>query len=369
MARLLRHIKILQIFFLILGLALFCYIIYSVGFRQILGSISLVGGFGFFVIILASAVRHLLRSLAWLHCIEEDHRQIRLFDLFNVRLAGDAVRLLSFTGPLLGETSKAVLIRKRLPMVHGMSSIIVENLTYTLGAIFVIISGLILLMINFSTKTSVKIMSAVLSVCMLATIIGIQYAISRRIKAFTRFCDWLHRKTGIQWFGTQAVSVSDTEDKIHDFYKRRGSTFYLVLLLEIAAHFVNIFEIYLILYFIGVNATFMAAYIIEATMKIVNILFFFVPGQIGVLEGSNAILLKMLGLGVSAGVTLSLIEKIRTIFWAGYGLLIWMLAFREKVKSSPKNNPVPTAAPAAVAPTTTAAVRIRELSPEEAFND
>ena len=121
MVKLLRNIKILQVVFLVLGLALFFYIIYSVGVQQIWNSIRLVG-FGFVFIILASAVRHLLRTIAWLNCIEEDHRNIKLWDLFNVRMAGDAVRMLSFTGPLLGETSKAVLIRKRLPMVPKVAA-------------------------------------------------------------------------------------------------------------------------------------------------------------------------------------------------------------------------------------------------------
>jgi hypothetical protein len=352
MARLLRHIKIFQGIFLVLGLALFVYIIYNVGFHQIMDSIKLVG-FGFVVIILVSAVRHLLRSIAWLHCIEEDHRNIKLFDLFNVRLAGDAVRLLSFTGPFLGETSKAVLIRKHLPMVHGMSSIIIENLTYTLGVIFVIITGLLLLIANFTTRTSVKVMSLVLSICMVAAIFGVKYVISRQIMVFTMMGRWFARKTDIGWFKAQALGIADTEEKIHGFYKRRGATFFLVLFLDVAANFVNVVEVYLILYYIGVDATLIGAYIIEAMMKVVNILFFFVPGQIGVLEGSNAILLKMLGMGLSAGVTLSLIEKIRTIFWAGYGLLIWMLAFRNRPGKEAKGSPVV----------------VGELSPKEVYND
>ena len=109
MARVLKHIKALQILFLVLGLILFYYVVSKVGFGEIAASVRLMG-FGFVVVMAISAVRHWLRSVAWLHCIEEDHRNIRIHDLFNVRLAGDAVRLLSFTGPFLGETSKAVLI-------------------------------------------------------------------------------------------------------------------------------------------------------------------------------------------------------------------------------------------------------------------
>ncbi len=351
MVKLLRHIKIIQAVFLVLGLILFVYIIYSVGVTQILASLRLVG-FGFVLILLASTVRHLLRTVAWLHCIEEDHRNIKLFDLFNVRLAGDAVRLLSFTGPFLGETSKAVLIRKRLPMVHGMSSIIIENLSYTIGVVFVVITGLALFVANFSTKTSVRWMGAVMSIGMLAAIIGGRYVITRRVMVFTRLGRWLAQNTDVAWFKSQAIGIEATETRIHDFYKRRGSTFYLVLLLSLGANLVNIFEVYLILYFIGVDVNLMLSYIIETMMKIVNILFFFVPGQVGVLEGGNAIVFKALGLAVSAGVALSVIEKIRTIFWGGYGLLIWWMAFHKASGEKKRDK-----------------AAVSELTPKEVFND
>lgn len=339
MARVLKHIKALQVLFLILGLILFYYVVSSVGLDQIAASLRLMG-FGFVVVMAISAVRHWLRSVAWLHCIEQDHRNIRILDLFNVRLAGDAVRLLSFTGPFLGETSKAVLIRKRLPMVHGMSSIIIENLAYTVSVILVVISGLALLLANYSTKTSVKIMSASLAVGMILSIIAVQFVLVKRIKAFTRLGKWLARKTDIQWFKDRTHSIGHTEDKVHDFYAKKSGAFYIVFLLEIAANLVNVVEVYLILYFIGAAVTPLTAYIVEAMMKVVNILFFFVPGQVGVMEGGNAILLRMLGLGASAGVTLALIEKVRSIFWAAYGLFIWMHAFQKGRSDAKKSGAV-----------------------------
>ena len=352
MAKVLRHIKAFQVIFLLLGMVLFFYVISTVGYRQIVDSIKLMG-FGFVAVMAVSGVRHLLRSLAWLYCIEEDRRNLRIIDLFNVRLAGDAVRLLSFTGPFLGETSKAVLIRKRLPMVHGMSSIIIENLAYTIAVVFVVVSGLALLVANFATRTSVKVMGGVLSICMVLAILGVYYVISRRVKAFTKLGKWFARKTDIQWFKDRTHNIGETEDKIHDFYERRGSALYLVLLLELAANIVNVFEVYLILFFIGTDVTFLTAYIIEAMMKVVNILFFFVPGQVGVMEGGNAILLKMLGMSLSAGVTLSLIEKIKVIFWAGYGLLVWMVAFRKTGETVPEIKPIV----------------VHELKPTEVLND
>lgn len=337
MKRVTQHIKILQIISLFIGVIIFAYFVYSIGFYEILNSFRLVG-FGFVILIILSAFRFLARSLAWFYCIDKGRRNVSLFTLFNARLAGESVRVLSFTGPFLGEPSKAFLLRDQLPMKYGVSSILVDNLCFMLTAVFVIISGLFLLVANFTLQNSVKLMGFILCGFIVATVLAVHYILSRRAKAITISVAWLAKKTGIVWFKKQEFHVVEMENNIHDFYNRRGTIFYWVLTLEMIAHLINIFEVYFILYLINVDATIVIAYIVEALSKVVNVVFFFVPGQIGVLEGSNGFLLSILGLGFAAGVTLALVEKIRTIFWIGYGLIIWIIAFRKKANRKAQDN-------------------------------
>ena len=333
MARFKRHLKVLQAIFLLLGVGVFVYLIYSVGVNEILDSIRLVG-YGFIGLAVISAFRYIFRSLAWLYCIEAKQRKISLLALFNARLAGDALRLLSFTGPFLGEPSKAYLVRDRLPMKYGVPSIVVENLCFMLTGIFVIISGLFLLVANFTLENSIKLMGFVVCALIILTVFAVNYVISRRIKAVASGVGWLSKKTGIAWLNEQKPGIAETEDKIHEFYNRRGAVLFLVLALEIGAHFINIAEVYLILYLINVDVSLMIAYIIEAVGKVVSVVFFFVPGQVGVTEGSSAFLLQILGLGFATGITLALVEKVRMIFWIAYGLVIWVIAFKKKAKQA-----------------------------------
>lgn len=326
-----KQMKKLQAISLILGLALFSYLIYSVGASQILRSIQLVGS-GFIVLIFVSGVRHLLRAVAWKKCFETDGRRIGLFELFNVRLAGEAIRYVSFTGPLLGEPAKAALIRKRLPMSDGLSSVIVENMTYTLGAVLITVSGMALLLANFTLNSNIKLATIIISLSVLAAVIRIQRAVARRDFALRRLMKRLERATGKQWFADKASSVERVEDNIYNFYHRRERTFIFVLLIQLAAQFVNVIEIYLILRFMGVEATLMAAFIIEAAMKLVNFAFFFVPGQVGVFEGGNALLLRLLGLGATTGIALALVEKIRALAWVAYGFIALSALFKKNSK-------------------------------------
>ena len=85
----------------------------------------------------------------------------------------------------------------------------------------------------------------------------------------------------------------------------------------------------------GVEASFVTAFIIEAAMKVINFAFFFVPGQVGVFEGGNALLLRALGFAASIGITLALIEKIRALAWVAYGLIALTFLFRKNAKTAP----------------------------------
>jgi hypothetical protein len=60
----------------------------------------------------------------------------------NVMLAGEAIKYLTATGPLLGEPAKAAMLRREVPLIEGLSSVIVENLIYNLTVFLVMLAGL-----------------------------------------------------------------------------------------------------------------------------------------------------------------------------------------------------------------------------------
>ena len=58
-------------------------------------------------IIALSAVRNCVRAGAWYVAIEPDERHIAFVTLMNTMLAGEAIKYLTATGPLLAEPAKA----------------------------------------------------------------------------------------------------------------------------------------------------------------------------------------------------------------------------------------------------------------------
>jgi hypothetical protein len=116
--------------------------------------------------------------------------------------------------------------------------------------------------------------------------------------------------------------VQAVEDNIYFFYEQRRGAFVLIFAVNIAAHLINVIEVYLILALIGQRGSISGAFVIEAVTKVINLVFFFVPTRAGVYESGNAFVLKSLGMPAGAGVALAIIRKLRAFIWIGYGLIV-----------------------------------------------
>ena len=144
MKKLNRYQK-LSLVWLVAGLALFAFLVYRTGLRTIASNIKVFGGY-FLLLLLISGMRQVLRTFTWRYCIEREHRQVSLWELFKLRLVGDAITDLTFAGPVLGETAKTYAAAEHMPLTFSLSSIFIENLLYSLAVIVFIISGAFVLL-------------------------------------------------------------------------------------------------------------------------------------------------------------------------------------------------------------------------------
>src|SRR5205085_2311269 len=111
-----RSIFWLQVVAFLLGLALLVYIINRVGVQPIFDALAQIG-FGLFAILAINGARHLIRAVALRVAVPPEHRHFNVWQAFTTRLGGEAVSFLTFTGPVLGEATKAALLRKRVTLV------------------------------------------------------------------------------------------------------------------------------------------------------------------------------------------------------------------------------------------------------------
>lgn len=312
----------LQAVAFLLGAGLLVYVIRKVGVQAIFAALARVG-FGFFFVVAINGLRHVLRTIAMSISVPPEHRRFTFFQAFAARLGGESMSFLTFAGPLLGEATKVAMLRKRVPLVHGVPALVVDNLLYNLSVVLVIFGGACLMLFAYPVPPVAREVLIIIASVAFLGLIAAAMATRRRVTLLTKIIDGLAR-LGFRprFLRTRRHHIYRIELTVYGFYKRRTAAFFSMIGLDLTAHVASVLEVYVTLKMLGLTANVSAAYIIESLTKVINFAFAFVPGTIGVYETGNGIILRTLGYGTAIGVALAIVRKAAIVFWTAIGVVI-----------------------------------------------
>ena len=320
--------RLLSIAALLVGIALFIYLLKQTGTADIIERVRALGaGFGWIVAI--SALRQLARSYAWLRCMSDDGRSVGLWAVLQARLAGDAMADLTAAGPVLGEPIKIAHLKEKLSLTELASSLAVENLAYALSVCLMVLAGTLTLLAVFTVGDSMRTASWLAVLLVALSLLSAAVILKRRWRIVSRVVAFLKRDYA------KLPRIYELEDYVFDFYAYRRTDFFLVALCEFTFHAAGIVEIYVTLHLLGASGNWLMAFVLEAVNRIINIVFAFVPAMIGVDEAGTGLLTNVLGLGTATGVTLAIVRKARMLVWIGTGLAF--LASSREIKKVEKD--------------------------------
>jgi putative ABC transport system permease protein len=317
-----RSVAWLQLIAFLLGALLLFYLIRAVGVDPIFSALSRVG-FGFFIVVAANGLRHVLRTIAMRLSVAPEHRRFSFLQAFAARLGGESMSFLTFAGPLLGEATKVALLRKRVPLVHGVPALVVDNLLYNLSVVLVIFGGAVLMLFAYPVPLVAREMLVIIALIAFLGLIAAALATRKRVTLLTNLIDRLGRRGFRPGFlRKRRHQIYRVELTVYGFYKRRRAAFFSMIALDVASHVASVFEVFITLKMLGLVPRVSAAYIIESLTKVINFAFAFVPGTIGVYETGNGIILRTLGYTAATGVALAIVRKAAIIFWTVIGVFI-----------------------------------------------
>jgi putative ABC transport system permease protein len=312
----------LQTIAFLLGFGLLVYVIRKVGLQPLFDTLIRIG-FGFFFVVAISGSRHVLRTIAMRAAVPAEHRRFDFFQAFAARLGGEAISFLTFTGPLLGEATKVALLRRRVPLTYGVPALVVDNLIYNMSVVFFILSGACVMLFTYHLPPLVSDTLIVIAVIAALGIVAAGLAARRRIMLLTRVIDQMARlRLSPKVILKRRQHIYHIESKVYDFYKHHPGVFFGMVGCNLLAHASSVMEVYVTLRLLGFAPHVAQAYIIESLTKVINFIFAFVPGTIGVYEGGTEVVLQALGFVAATGVALALVRKAATIFWTSIGLLV-----------------------------------------------
>ncbi len=305
------------------GLLLFAYTLERAGVGDIVRGIAGIGVGGFLLILLLSGVRMVLRALAWMRCVERPER-LSFADAYPATVMGESLGNLTPLATFLSEPSKAAFVRDKISLGAGLSAIIVENIYYTASVAMVIALGAIAFLTRFEAGRALRLAS-IGTIGVMVVIVALAFIVmSAGMTPISRVMEWIERK-GWQPSGLagQRERVLEFERQITTFYARNRSQFLPLLALEAGFHLAGICEAYVTLRLVSevAGVTLLSAFILEATGRVINVIFTFVPMRIGVDEAGTGLLAQALHLGTAPGVMLAILRKARIMVWTGVGVL------------------------------------------------
>lgn len=302
-----------------LGLALFLVLLDRVGWGEILRQFRQIG-WAFLLVVGVSAGRYLARTAAWRRAFPGRSDTPSFGQMFQAKLAGESLTYLSVAGPLLGEPTRATLLRERLPLVVGLGGTLIEVGVYALTAGLVTLAGLVLGLLRVTLEAPLE-RAGWLGVVVLGLALVAAWALLRRqVHFLSAGLGWASRGRLGRWLEPRRSHLVQIEEQMLRFYSRNARDFRAVFLWDCLAQVFALLEIYVILGALGLEVGLAELLILEALTKVIKALFFFVPGRVGTDEGGIGVVFQALGFGLARGVGLALVRRLRAMVWSAAGL-------------------------------------------------
>lgn len=250
---------------------------------------------------------------------------IRYREVLRVRLAGEAVEQLTFTGPFLAEPAKGWLLRRQgIEVPQAFGAVVTEYLLYTVASALLALAAVLVLAARQSLPRpfepalvgAIGALAAFLAGFVTASITGVGL-----IAPLVGGCVRLIRggtppgTDTAPWLG----EIDRVERVLVTFLHRHPLRLCEVLTLELLAHALLVSEIWAVFAALGFFVRPVDLLIFEGGVKFIGVVFFFLPGQVGASEGAYSLLAHTIGLAPAAGLTLALVRRLR-------GLLVAVLA-------------------------------------------
>lgn len=304
-----------------LGIALLVVLVRRTGTGTVIHQVQTIG-WGFGLVLLLGGIGHLIKTWAWRLTFACEIKNVSFARMFALRLVSEAIAILGLPGQVIGEAARVSLIGSDVPIANSISSVTLDRVLYIVTSAIVTLTGMIaaLLLLSFSRMWRLyALLFALGAAVMLA---ASAMALRRRWPIFSGAARAIGRIAWFKgWLDGKHTVIESAEEDFFDFYYEAPGPFWHSVALNIACHGTAIFEVYILLCFMGARSGLFLALVLEALTKLINIIGAFNPGNVGTYEGGNMVIFRLLGISSVAGLTMALCRRARILFWAAIGAL------------------------------------------------
>lgn len=323
-----KYRKAIKLILLLLVLAFIGQFIMHTDFEEIGGFLKKMP-FTFLGVIGLSVFAYLSATIAWRLCLGEDSAKAGIGDLFMIRHVGEMLAVFNPTSVVAGETFKAHYLGKRgISNQNSISSILMSRVLIILSALLLMLLSTIYLIIWTYGADKILVI-VILGAVVLG---GFGYLLARFLLHSKLYLAGsikkLRDRLGEKYISDRLCeSVEEVNRTAQIFYNQYRFKFYSAFLLSIVHWVLGAAEFYLILKVLGFDISLLNAIAIEMGVILFKTVGAIVPGQIGVEEYANKVMLGMVGIASNeVWLTVSIVRRARQIFWVGVaGVFYWII--------------------------------------------
>jgi hypothetical protein len=253
-------------------------------------------GWGLALIIILGGFSQLIKTCAWRQTFACDISALSWSRSLGAQLVSDAVGQLGFAGKLFGEGLRVSMLGSAVPLANGISSSAIDGGLHAFTAVVVTVLGitatlLLAPVVDGRWRTYALLLAAVLIAIVAISAVAVA--------------------SGWRLMGNAARAIG----RLPRLHKLVSAS----LILNFLWHATAVLEVYLILRFMGADVGVVGAFAMEGLTKGINLVGALSPGNLGTYERGNMLMANLFGVTGTAGLTLALCRRARSIFWAAVG--------------------------------------------------
>jgi phosphatidylglycerophosphate synthase len=287
------------------------------------------------VVLVLSGIWHLARTWAWAACFAEPLR-LSFWSLARVRLAAEAFSYVTVRG-VAGEPLKVMMLTGRIDSRRATAAVALERVSYLIITTAIVGVCAVAAAVSLPLATAwFRIYSGFAIVA--AVIVGSSVLVARGRGVYLNATLDLLPRASRRRLGEGRVArfLRATEHHIVDLVRSHPHRLARLVLADLICFVAMALEVWVVSRAVDVSLTMSAAVAVETFSRVASFASAFVPAGIGTSEASN--IAGMTAVGVpSVGLPLAAARRVRGLFWAGIGFVVYPKGLAAHLPLDPNN--------------------------------
>ena len=309
----------------LLGTGLLGYLVFRSGPETVWKQLQAVG-WGFALVIVLGGFSQLAKTCAWRHAFTCDIQGLSWSRSFVGQLISDGMGQFGIAGKVLGEGMRISLLGRAVPLSNALSAGAIDGALHTFSAILITVSGISATLLIAPVPGKWRVYAGFMVAVLISAVILAAVSVKNRwplvgsaIRAIGRVPRLHH------WVSGKQPIVDNAEHNLLTFHEVAPTAFWATFMFNLLWHALAVLEVYVILWFMGARIALGSAFVVEGLTKVINLVGALNPGNFGTYEGGIMLIGKIFGVTGTAGLTLALCRRARTVFWATIGAICTLL--------------------------------------------